>query len=381
MKIKTNIYTKLVHGNMINDERTGAVSYPIYQTATFSHPELYETTGYDYSRLQNPTREKLENTISILEHGSRTFAFSSGMAAIATLFELIETNTHIIISDDIYGGTYRFFEEVLRKRNISISYVDTSSISCILENIRTNTSCIFLETPTNPMMKISDIRKISDITKENGLLFIVDNTFLTPYLQNPLILGADAVIHSGTKYLSGHNDTLSGFITVKDEKLTEKLALYYKTIGSCLSPFDSWLVLRGIKTLGIRMDRQQQNALKIAKYLEDNVNVERVYYPGLTSHIGYDLNLKQSSGFGGMISFYVKNKEHVEKVLRKIKIIVFAESLGGVESLITYPLVQTHNAIPIEMREKIGINEKLLRLSVGIEDSNDLINDLDNALR
>lgn len=378
--LKKSISTKVVHGCKCYDPHTGAVSFPIYQSATFRHPGLYKTTGYDYSRLQNPTREELENTVANLENGRVGFAFSSGMAAISTILFLFDQGDHIIVSDDLYGGTYRLFEELYKKYGIEFSYVSTSNINDIENSIKRNSKAVFIETPSNPMMKVADLRKISELSKKNEMLMIVDNTFLTPYFQRPIELGADIVIHSGTKYLGGHNDTLAGLIVVNDDELAEKLKLVQKSEGAVLSPFDSWLLLRGIKTLGIRLEKQQDNAMKIAKWLCTNKNVTKVNYVGLPDHEGYSISKSQASGFGAMISFNVKDKQIAENVLEKVRLILFAESLGGVESLITYPVVQTHSAIPEEMRERIGVTDTLLRLSVGIEEAEDIIADLEQAL-
>jgi len=378
-----NVYrigTKVVHGSKGYDPHTGAVSFPIYQSATFRHPGLYQTTGYDYSRLQNPTREELENTIASLESGKFGFAFSSGMAAISTILSLFSPGDHIIVSDDLYGGTFRLFDEIYKKYGIEFSYVNTSSINDVEETIKKNSKAIFVETPSNPMMKVADLRKISELVKSKGMLCIVDNTFLTPYFQRPLELGADIVIHSATKYLGGHNDTLAGLIVMNDDELAERLKLIQKSEGAVLSPFDSWLILRGIKTLGVRLEKQQQNALEIANWLQTHKNVTKVYYVGLPEHEGYPVSISQASGFGAMISFHVNDVRTVEKVLEKVQLILFAESLGGVESLITYPMVQTHAAIPEEMRQRLGVTDTLLRLSVGIEDVKDIIADLDQAL-
>ena len=372
--------TKVVHGAKGYDAQTGAVSFPIYQSATFRHPALNQTTGYDYSRLQNPTREELENTIAILEEGKHGFAFSTGMAAISTIIKLFKPNDHIIVSDDLYGGSYRLFEEVYRPFGLHFSYVDTTKIENIINVMKQNTVAILIETPTNPMMKVSDIAEIVELSHSKGILTIVDNTFLTPYLQQPLKLGADIVIHSGSKYLAGHNDTLAGFIVVNDDLLIEKIQLIQKSEGAILAPFDSWLLLRGIKTLAVRMDKQQQNAILVAKWLTKHKNVDHVYYIGLKSHEGYAISKKQASGFGAMISFTVKSTALIEQVLERVKLIIFAESLGGVESLITYPKVQTHASIPEEIRNNLGINDRLLRLSVGIENAADIIKDLEQAL-
>ncbi len=377
---KTKIDTRVVHGWKGFDQNTGAISFPIYQSATFRHPGLNQSTGYDYTRLQNPTREELENTMAILENGKSGFAFSSGMAAISSVLKMFSPGQHIIVSDDLYGGTYRIFEEVYKNYGLEFSYVDTCKIEAIEDEYKPNTAAVFIETPTNPIMKVADIRLISELTKARNSIFIVDNTFLTPYCQRPLDLGADIVVHSGTKYLGGHNDTLAGFVILNDDALADKLKLIQKSEGAVLAPFDSWLLLRGIKTLSVRLDRQQQNAMELAKRLKQNKNVKKVYYVGLPEHEGYEVSLKQASGFGAMISFEVTSAELVAKVLEKLKVIMFAESLGGVESLITYPMLQTHAAVPEEIRNRLGVNDRLLRLSVGIENVNDLIADLDQAL-
>lgn len=376
-----NVKTKVVHGYKGYDAQTGAISFPIYQSATFRHPGLNESTGYDYSRLQNPTREELEKTVASLEHAKHGFAFSSGMAAITTVIKFFSPGDHIIVSDDLYGGTYRIFEEIYKKFGIQFNFVDTSNTDEVVHNFRENTAAVFIETPSNPMMKISDIAAICEYAKSKGALTIVDNTFLTPYFQTPIDFGADIVVHSGTKYLGGHNDTLAGLLVLNDDALAEQIQLIQKSEGAVLAPFDSWLLLRGIKTLAIRMEKQQENALKIAEWLKTHPKVEKVYYAGLPESEGYEISKKQATGFGAMISFSIDDIALVEQILKRVKVILFAESLGGVESLITYPMVQTHAAIPAEIRERIGVDDKLLRLSVGIEDSNDIINDLEQALR
>lgn len=374
------IETKVVHGSKGFDSNTGAVSFPIYQSATFRHPGLNQTTGYDYSRLQNPTRQELEETMAILENGKSGFAFSSGMAAVSSVLKLFSPGQHIIVSDDLYGGTYRIFEEIYKSYGLKFSYVNTSELADIEKAYTPETAAVFIETPTNPMMKVADIRLISEYAASKNLLLIVDNTFLTPYFQRPMELGADIVIHSGTKYLGGHNDTLAGFVILNDGALTERLVLIQKSEGAILAPFDSWLLLRGIKTLGVRLEKQQQNAVEIVKWLKENKHIKKVYYVGLPEHESYQISLKQASGFGAMISFEVDSAGMVEKILRKIKVIMFAESLGGVESLITYPMLQTHAAVPEEIRNRLGVNDRLLRLSVGIENVNDLIKDLEQAM-
>ncbi|HEY5563752.1 MAG TPA: PLP-dependent aspartate aminotransferase family protein [Clostridiaceae bacterium] len=374
------IETILVHGSKGFDETTGAVSFPIYQSATFRHPGLYETTGYDYSRLQNPTREELEKTIAKLEGGNEGLAFSSGMAAISTIFSFFKSGDNLIFSDDLYGGTYRLAEEIYKKLGISVTYIDTRNLKMVEEAIKTNTRAIFVETPTNPMMKVTDIKLIAELGHSKSLIVIIDNTFLTPYFQNPIKLGADIVVHSGTKYLGGHNDTLAGLLIVKDPSLAEQFRLIQKSVGAVLSPFDSWLILRGMKTLAIRLEREQESAFKVASFLKVNKNVENVYYVGLPDDEGYNISKLQARGFGGMISFRVKESSLVEKILKRIKVITFAESLGGVETLITYPMVQTHAAIPEEIRIKLGVDDRLLRLSIGLENAEDIIQDLEEAM-
>ena len=375
MKIKT----KCVHGNIIENNPTGAISVPIYQAATFVHPGVGQSTGYDYSRLQNPTREHVEKIVANLENGIDALAFSSGMAAIMAVMELFEPQDHIICSDDLYGGSQRLFDNISKKNQLEIDYIDSSNSSAVKKLINNKTKAIYIETPTNPLMKVSDIKAIAEIAQENKLLLIVDNTFLTPYFQKPLDLGADIVVHSGTKYLAGHNDTLAGFLVVKENIVAEKLRFIYKTIGACLAPFDSWLVIRGLKTLALRLAAQENNAVKIANYLKTVDSVKKVYYIGLPEHPSYDITLQQSSGFGAMISFAVNKPAVAIRLLEKIKVVQYAESLGGVESLLTYPMLQTHADVPPEIRQAKGIDEHLLRLSVGIEDVEDLIADLEQA--
>ena len=379
--MRYGVNTKCIYGEgreQGDDKHYGALSYPIYQTATFAHPQVGVSSGYDYSRLSNPTRNQLEKVVAALEKGTDAFAFTTGMAAITIAMELFAPGDHIIAGDDLYGGSVRLFDNISRKNRYNIEYVDTSRED-VEKYIRPETKAVYIETPTNPMMNITDIRKVAEITKRHGILLIVDNTFLSPYLQNPLELGADIVVHSGTKYLSGHNDTLSGFVVVRDKALAERILYVSKTTGANLAPFDSWLLLRGIKTLGIRMDRQQANAAKLAQWLKANPKVKKVYYPGFPEHPGHDIMKSQARGFGAMLSFEMESKETALRVLNNVKLISFAESLGGVETLLTYPTLQTHPDVPSEIKERNGITESLLRLSVGIEDIEDLIADLEQA--
>lgn len=373
--------TLCVHGGRDTNNTTGAVAVPIYQSATFSHPGVGESTGYDYSRLQNPTREALEKAVAALENGADAMAFSTGMAAMAVLMELFSPGDHVIASGDLYGGSVRLFDHVARKNGIAVDYLDTGNAQAVRQRFRENTRAIFVETPTNPMMQVTDIRAIAEITKRNNALLIVDNTFLTPCFQRPLALGADVVLHSGTKYLGGHNDTLAGFLVTADRALSERLRFLYKTIGACLAPFDCFLIQRGIKTLAIRMERIEKNAIRIASWLRGRPCVRAVHYVGLPDHPGYETSRKQSTGFGGMISFELDSEETAKRILSGVQTILYAESLGGVESLITYPILQTHADVPADVRAALGINERLLRLSVGIEEAEDLIEDLEAAMR
>ena len=377
-----NRNTKCLYGNNQKHpvDNTGSVSFPIYQTATFAHPDVGSSTGYDYSRLQNPTREQLEKVVASLENGYDAVAFSSGMAAMNALMELFEPGDHIIASNDLYGGTIRIFNHINRKNGIEVSYVDTSNPSLVENSICSGTKALFIETPTNPLMNVTDLQAISRIAKAHRLLLFVDNTFLSPYFQNPIDFGADVVLHSGTKFLGGHNDTLAGFLVMAEETLSERIRFILKTTGAGLAPFDSWLLLRGIKTLAIRMECQQKNAFTIAEWLGSQKKVRSVYYVGLPAHPGYEINRRQSRGFGSMISFHVDSPDTAVQLLRKVQLIQYAESLGGVESLITYPMLQTHADVPEEEREAKGINNTLLRLSVGIEHIDDLIHDLAQAL-
>jgi len=375
-----DISTLCIHGSDDPTDCTGSVTMPIYQTATFAHPAVGQSTGYDYSRLQNPTREYLEKTIATLEHGDDAMAFSTGMAAITAVMELFKVGDHIIASDDLYGGSIRLFRNISEKNGLTFDFINTSDASIIEQYITPQTKALFIETPTNPMMRVTDLAAVCKIAKEHNLLTIVDNTFLTPYFQNPILLGADIVIHSGTKYLCGHNDTLAGFAVTATTALSEKLRFIYKTTGACLSPFDSWLLIRGIKTLPIRMDKQQENAMKLANWLCAQPKIKLVYYVGLPSHPDYAVTLKQTSGFGSMISFEVDTEETAKQLLENVKLVLFAESLGGVETLITYPMLQTHADVPKSEREAKGINECLLRLSVGLEFIDNIIDDFKQAL-
>lgn len=373
--------SRAVHGALGTEPLTGAVSMPIFQSATFRHPELGNSTGFDYSRLENPTRQELERTMAILEGGIKGFAFSSGQAANMAVFSLLNPGDHVILSDDIYGGTFRIIGDIFGKYGIVHTYVDMSDLEAVRAAIRPSTKMFFVETPTNPMMKVGDIHAISEIAKGIGALTVVDNTFLTPYFQKPLLLGADIVTHSSTKYIGGHNDTISGIVVVKeDEEIAKKIHIHIKSHGSQLAPMDSWLVLRGIKTLAVRMDRHNENAKKVAAWLRTQPKVKKVYYVGFEDHKDYSVTVKQTTGFGGMVSFAVDSFETVKKILKGVDMIMFAESLGGTETLITYPTTQTHEDTPKDVKEKLGITDCFLRMSVGIENAEDIIADLDRAM-
>ncbi len=371
------ISTKCIH--LEEDEQCsknyGAISYPIYQTATYAHTGVGKSTGFDYSRLQNPTREHLEKIVANLENGIDALAFTTGMAAITLLMELFGPEDHLIVDADLYGGSIRLFHNVSKKNGITFSSIDCHKED-VASYVNEHTKAIYIETPTNPMMNVTDIRAMAKISKERGILLIVDNTFLSPYFQNPLDAGADIVVHSGTKYLGGHNDTLAGFLVTNREDIREKFRFLIKTTGAGLSPFDSWLILRGMKTLGIRMERAQQNALEIAEWLVRQQSVTKVIYPGRKEHPGYEVMKKQSRGFGAMITFQLESRDFALSILERVRMIKFAESLGGVETLITYPVTQTHADVPEETREKNNITESTLRMSVGIEDIKDLIHEL-----
>jgi cystathionine gamma-synthase len=372
--------SRAVHGALGNDPITGAVSFPIYQTSTFRHKALGQSTGFDYSRLQNPTRQELERTMAILEEGYEGFAFTSGQAANMAVFMSLNEGDEVLLTDDIYGGTYRIGEDIYRKYGASFRYVDMSNVEDVRAAITEKTKMIFIETPTNPMMKVADIEEISKIAKSVGAITVVDNTFLSPYFQKPLTLGADIVVHSGTKFIGGHNDALAGIVVVKSPEMAEFIRGQIKTQGNMLAPFDCWLLLRGLKTLPVRMERHNENAMKVANWLRTQPKVTKVYYVGFEDHINYAVTKKQTSGFGGMISFNVDSYETVEKLLANLDMIMFAESLGGTETLITYPRTQTHESLTEETRQKLGITETFLRLSVGLEHVDDIIKDLDQAL-
>lgn len=380
MNDKLRIESRLAQIGSQEDPATGAVNYPIYQSTAFRHPRLGQSTGFDYIRTKNPTRSVLERAAAELESGDVAFACSSGMAALQTIFAYFSQGDHLIVSLDLYGGTYRMLERIMSRFGISASYVDTNDLEALEAVRRENTKAVFIETPTNPLMMITDIEAVCTWAKPHGLLTIVDNTLLTPYFQRPLELGADIIIHSATKYLGGHNDVLAGLIVTKGEALSQEMAILHNSIGAVLSPSDSYQLMRGMKTLALRMERHESNALTIARHLKEHPAIAEVFHPGLSDHPGYEIQCRQSSGNTGIFSFKVKNAAYVEPILRHIQLIAFAESLGGVESLMTYPAIQTHADIPAEIRDAVGVDDRLLRFSVGVEHVDDLISDLDQAL-
>ena len=376
--------TKAIHSGQEPDSATGAVIVPIYATSTYAQESPGQFKGFDYSRTANPTRQSLEECMADLEGGSKAFAFASGMAATATVLELLDSGDHVISMDDLYGGTYRLFENV-RKRssNLEFSFVDLSNIETLKENLKPNTKMIWVESPSNPLLKVVDLKRVSEFAKENNLLCVCDNTFCSPFVQRPLDLGFDIVVHSATKYLNGHSDVVGGMAICSEANtdLAERLGFLSNSVGSIMSPFDSFLVLRSLKTLSLRMQQHCEGASEIANFLDSHGSVEKVYYPGLPGHINHEVAASQMNGFGGMISVVIKGGlESATRFLENTKLFTLAESLGGVESLIEHPAIMTHASIPKEIRERLGIVDGLVRLSVGIEAVEDLKGDLEHAL-
>ncbi len=374
--------TRAIHVGQDADTATGATIVPIYQTSTYTQQAPGEHKGYEYSRTGNPTRAALEECMAALEGADHGLAFASGLAATTAVMSLLSPGDHVVAGDDLYGGTYRLFDKVLREGNrIDFDYVDSTDTASVEEALRPETKMLWIETPTNPMLTLSDIRKLSEMAHERGAVVAVDNTFASPYFQRPLELGADIVVHSTTKYMGGHSDVIGGAVMTSDEGFRERISFYQNAAGGVPGPFDSWIVLRGLKTLAVRMRQHEENALAVAAFLEDHPQVATVNYPGLPSHPQYELAKRQMSGFSGMVSFTLKGgAEAAYAAVQKTKLFSFAESLGGVESLITHPATMTHAAIPKEQREARGVTDGLLRLSVGIEDAQDLILDLDQAI-
>lgn len=384
MKKKTqkNFETRAIHDGSAPDPRTGAVTPPIYQTSTYAQRAPGDHTGYEYSRTQNPTRECFQEAMASLEGGTHGFAFASGMAATMTVLHLLEKDAHVLCCDDVYGGTFRIFDKVLSNRAFSFSFEDLTNIPFVERKIQKNTKMIWIETPTNPMLKLIDIAAIAKIAKKHKILVVVDNTFATPYLQQPLTLGADIVVHSTTKYIGGHSDVVGGAVVTNKKDVAEKIAFLQNAIGAIPGPFDTWLTHRGLRTLPVRMKQHCENAMKIARFLEKHPKVQRVIYPGLTSHPQYSLASRQMKDFGGMISCHLKaNLAKTKKFLSNLKVFTLAESLGGIESLIEHPAIMTHASVPPQTREKLGITDGMIRLSVGIEHVDDLIDDLAQALK
>ncbi len=373
--------TKAIHAGQEPDPSTGAIIAPIFQTSTYVQAGLGEHKGFEYSRTQNPTRSALEECMASIEDGRYGLAFASGMAAESAILSLLSAGEHMVSCDDLYGGSYRIFERVMRRYNVETTYVAAGNIEGYERAIRPNTKMIWLETPTNPLLRLIDIQAVAEIAHRHNLLLVVDNTFASPYFQQPLKLGADIVVHSTTKYLNGHSDIIGGALVLNNEEVYQAIKFYQNAAGGVPSPFDSWLTLRGIKTLAVRMRQHEENAIAVAKFLAEHPRVEKVYYPGLPAHPDYALAKRQMSGFGGMVSFQFKGVyADVDKVVRRFKVFGLAESLGGVDSLVCHPASMTHGSIPKDIRESRGLTDTLLRLSVGIEDVDDLLADLEQAL-
>ncbi|MGZ7032315.1 MAG: trans-sulfuration enzyme family protein, partial [Thermoanaerobaculia bacterium] len=361
------------------EEQTGAVTIPIYQTSTYVQPELGRHKGYEYARTQNPTRAALEDNLAVLEKGKNGHCFASGMSAIDVVFRLLKSGDHVVAGENMYGGSYRLFSKVLERFGLQFTYVDTACVDAVRKAIRAETKVVFLETPTNPMMTITDLVACSDVAHKANTLVVVDNTFCSPYIQRPIELGADIVVHSTTKFLNGHSDSVGGAVITNSDELGEKVGFLQNAVGAILSPFDSWLVLRGVKTLAVRMKRHEENGVAMANYLRNQRKVKKVYYPGLPDHPQHELAKRQMNGFGSMISFELGSFDNAKKFLDRVKLCSLAESLGGVETLISHPISMTHASVPEETRKRLGITPGLVRISVGIEDIEDLVADVENA--
>lgn len=372
--------TIAIHAGNEPDIATGAVSVPIYQTSTYKQDALGEHKGFEYARTQNPTRSALEENIAALESAKFGYAFASGMSATDACLKLVKAGDHVILGDNTYGGTFRLFDKVLANYGVEFDLVDTTEITNLEQAFKPNTKMVFVETPTNPIMSITDLEAVSNIAHAHGAKVVCDNTFMSPYLQRPIELGVDIVVHSTTKYLNGHSDSVGGFVALNDEKDAEWIGFVQNSVGAILSPFDSFLVLRGTKTLAVRMEKHNENGQAVANFLAEHPKVQQVYYPGLVSHPQHELAKKQQYGFGGMVSFETGSIDNAKKVLESVKVATLAESLGGVESLISHPASMTHASVPYEKRQELGITDGLVRISVGIEDIEDIILDLDQAL-
>ena len=374
------IESALIHGGIYGDRQTGSVNVPIYQTSTFEQYGLGKNTGWEYSRTGNPTRAALEALIAELERGKAGFAFASGMAAITAVLSLFQSGDKVLISSNVYGGTFRLLDKIFQNFKIGYSIEDTTDLVALEQKITPEVKAILVESPANPLLTVTDLSAVAEIAKKHGILSIVDNTFMTPYLQRPMELGVDIVIHSATKYLGGHSDVVAGVVVAKDDELSKRLAFIQNATGGVLGPFDSFLLIRGIKTLGVRLDRHVENAEKAAVYLKGHRAVKKVYYPGLSDAQGYEINKRQAKNGGAMISFELYENYNINKFFASLKLIALAESLGGVESLVCHPASMTHASIPVEVRRKVGIADGLIRLSIGIENIDDLLADLDQAI-
>lgn len=373
--------TKQIHAGQHPDKETGAVMVPIYQTSTYANDKLGETKGYDYGRTINPTRTALEQNLAALENGKHGFCFSSGMAAVQTVISLFKPGDHVICSDNVYGGTIRLYEQVIKEYGVEFSYVDTSNLDDINKALKPNTKLIYIETPTNPMLKITDLTAVNKIAKEKNIITCVDNTFMSPYFQNPIDFGIDIVLHSTTKYINGHSDVIGGCLVTNDDDIAARFKFLQNSIGSVPAPMDCFLILRATKTLSHRMRAHNENALAIVDSLGKNKKIQKIYYPGLKTHPQYKLATEQMRGFGGIISIELGDIDAAKRFCNALKIFQIAESLGGVESLVCHPVSMTHGSVPMEIRKKIGLTDGLVRLSVGIEDKEDLIEDIEEALK
>jgi cystathionine beta-lyase/cystathionine gamma-synthase len=371
--------TDCIHAGQEPEPHTGAVTIPIYQTSTYVQPELGRHKGYEYARTKNPTRSALEANLAALERGKHGHCFASGMSATDTVFRMLKSGDHVVAGENLYGGSYRLFSRVLEKYGLEFTYVDTSDAGNVRKAMKPNTRIVFLETPTNPMMTVTDLAACAEIGHAGGALVVVDNTFCSPYIQRPIELGADIVVHSTTKFLNGHSDSVGGAVISNSDEIAEQIGFLQNAVGAILSPFDSWLVLRGVKTLAVRMKRHEENGMAMATYLANHAKVRKVYHPGLPDHPQHELAKRQMNGFGSMISFDLGSYENAKKFLDRVRLCSLAESLGGVESLISHPASMTHGSVPEEMRTRLGITPGLVRISVGIEDLEDLMGDIENA--
>ena len=371
--------TDCIHAGQEPEPQTGAVAVPIFQTSTYVQPELGRHKGYEYARTKNPTRSALEANLAALERGKHAHCFASGMSATDTVFRMLKSGDHVIAGENMYGGSFRLFHRVCERFGLQFTYVDTSSVDAVRNALQDNTRIVFLETPTNPMMTITDIAACAEVAHQRGALVVVDNTFCSPYIQRPIELGADIVVHSTTKFLNGHSDSVGGVVISNSDEIAEQIGFLQNAVGAILSPFDSFLVLRGIKTLAVRMKRHEENGVAMANYLSNQARVKKVYYPGLPDHPQHDLARRQMNGFGALISFELGSYDNAKKFLDRVRLCSLGESLGGVETLISHPESMTHASVPIDTRTRLGITPGLVRISVGIEDLEDLIGDLDNA--